>query len=114
MTIVEQDVFTQEPESYEIVQAFRRLRDILKGRVGIGTIDGFERNLDGEMVDVTFGLANIEQSISHSLRTVPVGYLVIRNDNGGVIYDGASGFSDTQIFLRSTVASTQARIFILR
>lgn len=114
MSLVPSGYTLQDLKPYEINLEFFNIKNVINGRIQFGATDGKNRNIDGQMVNVTFGAANTNLSIPHSLGAIPVGYLVFRNSNGGVIYDGTVAFDKTTITLRSTVANTVALIFILR
>jgi len=104
----------QDLKPFEINMKFKTLKDILNGRIGFGNLDGKERNLDGVVLTHTFTLANIEESLQHSLGSFPLGYVVLRTSNGGVIYDGTSRTTKENIWLRSTTANNAVTIFIAR
>lgn len=114
MSLVPSGYTLQDLKPYEINLEFFNLKNVVNGRIQFGTTDGKNRNVDGQMVSATFGAANTDLTIIHNLGAIPVGYLVFRNSNGGVIYDGSVAFTKTTITLRSTVANTVALIFILR
>jgi len=104
----------QDLKPYEINREFSRIKDIVNNHLQFGQINGKDRNIDGVMIEHTFTLANTEEEITHDLGTVPIGYLTLRSSNGGVIYDGVTRTSKTEIFLRSTTAANTVLLFILR
>lgn len=104
----------QDLQPYEVNGRFVKIENIVNGRIGFGATDGTDRNIDGAMIVHTFVAANTEELIVHNLGTVPIGYLTIRSSNGGVIYDGTTRTSKTDIYLQSTTANNTVTLFILR
>jgi len=45
---------------------------------------------------------------------VPVGYLVTKISNGGVIYDSGTTWTDSTIYLKSSVANSAVTLFLLK
>lgn len=59
--------------------------------------------------------ANTDTTLTHALGRTPNGYLVLRSQKGGVLYDGTNLGSDwtaSQIVLRSTVAGDVVTFFV--
>ncbi len=111
---IEKGFILQEVKPYEINLELGRIKDVVNGHLQFGQTNGADRNIDGKMVSHTFAVANVEESVEHNLGTIPIGYLVLRNGNGGVIFDGITRTSKTEIFLRSTTANNTVLLFILR
>jgi hypothetical protein len=72
-----------------------------------------------EYVDVTFGSADADQDIRHSLRPLnpeDVEYLLVRSDRATALYHDQSGtrtpWSAGRITLRSSAASAVTRILL--
>lgn len=104
----------QEFKPYEWNNELYQLKYFINGKLGFGDLNGKDRNIDGEMQIVTFAAANTDQTLSHGLKSVPVGYLTLRSSNGGVIFDGAQIFTKDSITLKSTTANNTVTLFILR
>ena len=51
------------------------------------------------------GTANTEDTIPHKLGSIPVGYVVIKQDKAGIIYDSKTAWTSTNLYLTSSVAS---------
>ena len=51
------------------------------------------------------GAANIEDAVAHTLGAVPTGYIVVRQDKAGIIYDSGLDFTTTTMYLKTSVAS---------
>lgn len=86
------------------------------------SVDGHLGFGDGTDVDNMYGkwksyttnaIANTEDTVAHSLKMIPVGYLVFSIDKAGVLYKGATAWDTTNIYLKCSVASAAVLIFIL-
>ena len=89
----------------------------LQGRVRFGTgTDGTEgENISGEFqVFTSNAIADTEDTISHTLGAVPIGYIVLGRDKAGVLYNGSTAWTSTSIYFKSNVASTTYTVFLLK
>jgi len=59
------------------------------------------------------GAANTEFAVAHTLKRVPTGYLVIKNSTTGAVYDGATTWTTTNIYLRCSIANANITVIIL-
>jgi hypothetical protein len=96
-----------------ITQMERELRQHFNGGIGFG--DGTNSdNMFGVFYNYTTNaIADTQDTINHNLGIVPIGFLTLSLDKGAVLYKGATAWTSTQIFLKATLASVAARIFIL-
>lgn len=87
-----------------------------QGRVRLGTGTDSDRgeNISGEFHVVTTSGADTEFTVSHSIGAVPVGYLVLKSDKGGVVYDSGTTWTDSAIYLKCTTATTTLTLFLLK
>jgi len=53
-----------------------------------------------------------EDTIVHGLGRIPVGFLVVDKDKAGDIYDGGTAWTDTNIYLKCSVATVAAVILV--
>jgi len=53
-----------------------------------------------------------EDTVAHGLGRVPVGFIVVRRDKAGVIYDSGGTWTSTNILLKCNVASLAATILV--
>ena len=84
----------------------------LKGILDRGI--SFNDNVDSVVVSFTSnGVANTEDTIAHTLGKVPTYFLVASLDKGAVIYKGTTAFTATNIYVKSTVASTAVKLILL-
>jgi hypothetical protein len=96
------------------------LRDLFlmsSGRVrfGDGIDDAPGENVAGEFqVVADTGSADTEFSISHQLGTVPIGFLVLNIDAGGVVYDSGTAWTDTTIYLKCSAANAAVKLFLIK
>jgi len=109
----------REPGTYEdqLDTDVKNLFLLSQGRIRFGTGTDGDRgeNIAGEFQVYTSNVApNTADSISHTLGSVPVGFIVINLDKGAVVYDSGTAWTTTTISLKCTVASTTATIFLLK
>lgn len=62
--------------------------------------------------DVTTPGANVEFEIEHGFGVIPVGYLVIKADQAGAVYLGATAWDTERIYLKATAATMVLRILV--
>ena len=60
----------------------------------------------------TSGTPDTETAIAHTLKRTPIGYFVVSKDKAGIIYDGSTSWTSTNIYLRSDVASVTTKVII--
>ena len=87
-----------------------------QGRVRFGTGTDADRgeNISGEFQVVTTAGADTEFTVAHNLGAVPIGFLVVRSDKGGVVYDSGSTWTDSAIKLKCSTATTTLTLFLLK
>jgi hypothetical protein len=88
-----------------------------EGRVRFGNaVDGARgENISGEFHIFTSVKTNTAETvISHTLGSIPTGYLVINQNNSGSLYTSGTGWTISNIYIRSTTTNTQYTIFILK
>lgn len=88
--------------------AFQRLSEILnKGILLDDNFNGFKTTI------TTSATPGTETAIAHGLKRTPIGYIVLKKNKAAHIYDGATAFDSTNIYVRSDVASVTTTLFIL-
>lgn len=87
-----------------------------QGRVRFGTpTDGYRgENISGEFQVVTTGLADAEKTVSHTLGSIPIGYLVLKQDKAGSLYAGSTAWTSSNIYLKCSVATVTFTLFLLK
>lgn len=54
----------------------------------------------------------VETAIAHGLKRAPLGYWIVGKNKAAHIYDGASAWTATNLYVRSDVASVTAKIIV--
>jgi hypothetical protein len=88
-----------------------------KGRVRFGDIVNGSRgeNISGNWLTFTSSATpNAENTITHKVGAIPIGYLVVQQDKAGSLYNGTTVWSDTKLYLKCSVASVTFKIFLLK
>lgn len=92
----------------------------LQGRVRFGTgTDGQDgENIAGQFQQYTSNaVANTEDTIAHTLGSIPVGYIVLWQSKAGSFYQGpttGTAWSSSNIYLKCSVASVTALLFLIK
>jgi hypothetical protein len=89
----------------------------MQGRLRFGannTATNMGENISGQFVTYTSnGTINTQDTVRHNLGSVPVGYIVINKNKAGDFYTSAAATS-TSLFLKCSVASVTATLFLLQ
>lgn len=76
---------------------------------------GLRIDESGDLQIISFtsnGVANTEDTVPHTLKRVPVGFFVIRQDKASIVYDGATAWTATDIYLKTNVATVALTIVV--
>lgn len=104
----------------EIDRDLKKIVDCLQGRVrfGAGTTGNDGENISGQWLTiVTNGTGNTESTFTHSIGSIPIGYIVIWQDKSASIYQGPTTgtvWTSTTISLKASVATVTAKLFLLK
>lgn len=91
----------------ELLSAWRELSQAVNAGLK------FEDNFNAQIVDVSdSGTANTEFSVAHTLKRVPIGYLIFKTNKAGVVYDSGTTWTATAIYLKCSTANTILKIFV--
>lgn len=74
-----------------------------------------ETDLSPVIIYSSNATANTEDSVEHSLKRVPTGFLVISQDKAGSVYTNYSGmttWTNSKIFVKSSAASLTAKLLL--
>lgn len=99
---------------------FNTIINCLQGRVrfGSGTTGSAGENIDGAFLTITTnGVANTESTFTHTLGSIPVGYIILGQDKAGSLYQLAgtgTAWTSTTISLKCSVATVAFNLFLLR
>ncbi len=99
----------------------RVLEDIHKmtrGNITFGNMTQGDvgQNIKGAPVEVTTGAANTEFTVTHNLNEIPTGFLILNKNKAGDFYGTPSlgtPWNTKQIYLKCSVATVTAQIFVL-
>lgn len=92
----------------------------LQGRVrfGRGTDGDRGENIAGEFQQFTTSATpDAENTIAHTIGSVPVGYFIVWQDKAGGLYQGPStgtAWTSSNIYLKCDVASVTFKVFLLQ
>lgn len=89
--------------------------NLIRIRFGSGTDGDRGENMDGEWQVVgDTGAANVEFTVTHGVGAVPIGFLVMKIDKGGVIYDSGTAWTATSLFLKCSAANAAVSLFVVK
>lgn len=114
--------YSNNPDSDKVLvdKDFSAVFSCLQGRVrfGPGTTGNDGENISGQWITITTnGTANTESTFTHSMGSIPVGYIVVWQDKAGSLYQGPStgtAWTTTSISLKCSVASVMFKLFLLK
>lgn len=98
---------------------FNNVINCLNGRVrfGPGTSGNNGENMAGQFLTITTNVTlNTESTFSHTMGSIPVGYLILGQDKAGSLYQLAStgtAWTASTISLKCSVASVKFNLFLL-
>jgi len=73
----------------------------------------FSDNHNAETVAVAdTGGANTEFTVTHSLKRIPVGFLVVSRTGTGVVYNSGTTWTATAIYLKCTTANNNISVLV--
>jgi hypothetical protein len=67
---------------------------------------------EGRYYTVETAVQDEDVSISHDLGYIPRGYLVVRKDKNGVVYDGSQEWTDSTISIRCDVNDVNLTLLV--
>ncbi len=83
-----------------------KLGDIINGGLRVS------ENLDVQIKTITIAAADTEETVSHTLKRIPAGYLVIGIDKAAIIYDGSTAWTATNLYIKTNTADTTVKLLI--
>lgn len=108
-------------EQIRILQVqVNKLYTMLQGRVSFGTgVDGINgQNVSGQFQQfTTSGTPDAENTIAHTVGSIPLGCLVLWQDKAGSLYQGPStgtAWTSTEIYLKCSVATVTFLVFLVK
>lgn len=70
-------------------------------------------NWDAQTISATLATADTEQAVAHTLKRIPLGYIVLSMDKVATIYDGTTAWTNTNIYIRSSADATTVKIILI-
>ena len=108
-----------KPINFEDTQEDIVVEDIVQALSGELVFDGSVSDGDiGENIRGQFqlftsnGSADTEDTIAHDLGFIPQGFFVTKLDKGAVVYDSGTTWTTTNIFVKTSLASTAVELFL--
>jgi hypothetical protein len=88
--------------------------NIKRRGVHLGTGTGVAGNLDGVYVSYTSNaMPNTEDTVTHNLGRVPIGFLVIERNKAGTVYSSSkASWSSTKMYLKCDVGDTATTLLV--
>lgn len=72
-------------------------------------------NVQGQFITYTTNAsANTEDTVSHNLASIPVGYLIVKQNKAGSIYDSGTSWTSSHLYLKGSASSMTVTIFLLQ
>ena len=111
MSKIDQNIDTGRVTSWEDLRRFVtyilvQIQNVINGQIEFGV------NIKSNLLDANFIVANQELAIQHGLRQIPKGYFLSGSNVATSIYDGDSNWTETNIYLKSSVvANTRITVF---
>ena len=71
-------------------------------------------NIDGVVSTFTSNaVADTEDTVAHTLGRIPIYFVTLSLDKGAIVYKGTTTFTKTNVYLKTTQASTAVKILLL-
>ncbi len=86
--------------------AFDDIENVINGNIDFST------NISSNNISCAFQTANVDTSFQHGLGRIPNGFFVVGLDVASIIYNGAATNTVSTIYLRSSVAPTNAKVMV--
>ena len=119
-TLVLNEKRPQQEQIRDLQTQIDKLFICLQGRVSFGTgVDGVDgQNIAGQFQQfTTSGTPDAENTIGHTVGSIPLGYIILWQDKAGSLYQGPStgtAWTSTNLYLKCSVASVTFLIFIAK
>jgi hypothetical protein len=73
----------------------------------------FADNFNAETKTITdSGVADSQNTVAHTLKRVPAGFVVLKINKGGVVYDSGTAWTDTAIYLKCSAANAAITLLV--
>jgi hypothetical protein len=95
----------------------KRLFEAIRGRLrfGAGTDGAKGENIAGEFqVFTSSATPDAENTIAHTLGSIPLGYIVMKQDKAASLYLGGTTWTTGNVYLKCSVASVTFTLFLVK
>ncbi len=72
----------------------------------------FGKNISSQIVGVSITTTNTDVFVPHNLRRIATGYIVISQNTNAGIFDGATKWTESGIYIRAGASTVAAQILI--
>ncbi len=73
----------------------------------------FSDNFNAETLTIAdSGAADSQNTVAHTLKRAPSGYLVLKINKAGAVYDSGTTWTDTNIYLKCSVANCAITLLV--
>lgn len=84
-----------------------KLSDIINGDIRI------DENLNAETLTISdSGGANTENTVAHTLKRIPVGFMVVNIDKAGIVYDSGTSWTASNLYVKCNVANAAIKLLV--
>lgn len=98
----------QQNQFSSVITDITNIRNALNGNIT------FNDNMSGVFVTFTTSTANASNSVTHTLGSIPIGFIVTNINVGGVVYAPSTlNWTATQIQLYCSAANATITVFLL-
>lgn len=104
-------IFSDKPD---LQREFENIYQVLN-KIGFGvSFTQRAENLDMYLMQATANsIAGQDTNITHDLKRIPIGYLILSQNASGDFYEGTGTSTSTSFFIRCSTASTRFKIALL-
>ena len=86
-----------------------QLFECLRGRVRFG------ENISGEFITYTSnGSADTEDTVAHTIGSIPQGFIVVNIDKAGIVYDSGTAWTSTNLYLKCNTTSATVKLWVIK
>ena len=97
----------EESLEKELLSAWNELSQLLNGGLK------FSDNFNSQVIEISdTGSANAENTVAHTLKRVPTGFIVTYIDKAGVVYDSGTAWTNSNIYLKCDVANCNVKVLV--
>ena len=105
-------------ETPELMRYLKNLNEsLMKYSIKVGDIFNkgirVEDNINGIIQTVTFNVANNEYEISHGLKRVPNGFIILNKSKASDVYDSGTAWTLSSIYLKCDTAGAVVKLIVL-